>query len=433
LVKQLTNDVVLLAVCKSLSGDNRVPLTPANLSRLKSASWNNGKEHTQLHILVEEGAGEQSGYDDQSYRDAGAEIAGLSDILREAHILLDVKQRPPAFILRDGVNIFYAHIEKGQAPDYLRALSAIPSMSLYSPETIFVPTREGGMRRGVNLGFYAGVGAVHLAFEGLRISRERRSLRKGPFASFPVVSQSTLDDINDAYLKFTEQERSTKVAIIGSERGLVASGAMAEFERAHLQPKLLDRQITGSPKRLAEALARVDAIVNASQWFPGEPRIITRQQIATMREGAVFIDATCDNDLTSYGELESRPGEAVAGGVRFSFESKWTDPHLFYWAGLDRHTAKQPHPALRTSDDLRVLYSANGRIPGGRSTARKASDVYSEMIFPYLVNIIRAVSMDAELPRPGLVLRRGVVVHEGLRNIIATNENLADLQPYCTG
>ncbi len=378
--------------------------------------------------MVEEGAGIRSGYSDEDYREIGAEIVGLGDILREADILVDVKQRPPKYVLQDGVNIFYAHVEKGQAPAYLRELLAPGTVSLYSPETIFVQTPNHKELRGVNLGYYAGVGAVHLAFEGIRISRAQRGLPPGPFASFPAVVKSTLDDINDVYARFTEEERQTSVAIIGSERGLVASGAIAEFQRAHLKPVLLDRLVTGSPDALASRLKEFDAIVNASVWYPGDPRIITRQQIAAMREGAVFIDATCDEDRSSVGTSEGTP---IVGGVRYSYDSKWTDAHLFYWVGTDQHTANNANPRSRTSDDLRVLYNANGMIPGGMSTSRAASRAYAAMLFPYLVNIIRAVTMGAELPPYGLVLRRGGIVHEGLRKVIATDPQFADLGPYC--
>ena len=423
------HDKIVLAICRSLrAGDNRVAIPPEGIARLKAAAWDNGKQRTQLRVLVQQDAGARSGYSDEEYTKAGAEIVGLRAIMRRAHILVDVKQRKAEYILPDGVNIFYAHVEKGQAPDYLRELLSLGSATLYSPETIFIPTQDGQECRGVNLGYWAGVGAVHLAFEGIRISNEQRGIERGPFASFPEVATSEIDDINDAYVRFTDDERQTKVAIIGSERGLVASGALYEFDRAHLEPVMLGRSVTSSPERLAEALGFFDAIINASQWYPGEPRIITRRQIAAMREGAVFIDATCDADGSSRGVSEGNP---VVGGVRWSVESKWTDPHLFYWVGLDEHTADNAEPAVRTSTDLRVLYSANGMIPGGRSTARAASRAYAEMLFPYLVNIIRAVSMEVELPSPGLVLRRGSVVHPGLRDIIKTNEQFADLRQHC--
>jgi NAD(P) transhydrogenase subunit alpha len=71
------------------SGERRVALVPAGVSALKKA---------KLEVLVEEGAGVDSGYPDALYRDAGAEVGKATDIVQKADVIVGV--RPPTAALR---------------------------------------------------------------------------------------------------------------------------------------------------------------------------------------------------------------------------------------------------------------------------------------------------------------------------------------------
>src|SRR3989338_9103804 len=114
-------DSVNIFVPKGIKkGDNRVAIPPHLLNTLLPAAWYNGQDSTEVKVLVESQAGIASGYNDASFETAGAEIVTLEDGLNRGHILVDVKQREsPSSIIQNGINLFYAHVEKGQGLDQL--------------------------------------------------------------------------------------------------------------------------------------------------------------------------------------------------------------------------------------------------------------------------------------------------------------------------
>ena len=426
-----TNTVkeVVLGVAKSLKkGDKRVAVSPHKIHFLKPAAWNNGRERTEIRVLVEKGAGEGAGYSDEDYIKAGAEIVDLNNLLKRSDILLDIKQRPKSGLLEKGINIFYAHIEKGQGPEQLRAILESEKVNIYSPETFWLQGRNGGdLVRGTNLGFFAGTGGVHLLFEGIKLSYQERRKQLVPFEFSPKTDGATAEQIKNSFSKIGDQEKSLKFAIIGGKDGLVSSGAQNEFNKAGINYDFIDKTITSDEAELSKKLSEYDGIINASVWNPGNPRIITKKQISSMKEGAVLIDVTCDQDRSSTVDSE---GDPIIGGVRYSYETKWGDLNMFYWVGPDKHKFNDPNPLRFDPGKTRVLYNTNGMVPAGTSTAAVASDAYFNMIFPYLTNIIRAVSQGTKLPKNGLVVKEGKIHDPELREVVQNREDLTEFSKY---
>ncbi len=415
MVREIADGIVYLGVAKSVkSGDNRVAVPPQGIAALKPAAWNNGRDRTKLEVLVEEGAGLRVGYTDDDYRQAGAQVVSQTELLEKSHILVDVKQRlKPEELLQEGINFFYAHVEKGQGREQLTALLQRGGVTAYSPETFWVrENTTGNLVRGTNLGYYSGIGGVHLMLEGIKLSYELRGAAPDatPFSFFPQVDGATAEDITRAYEKIGSLERSMRIAIIGGTRGMVSSGAQDELQKAGISFDMLYKDVTKNQNILAERIGEYDAILNATRWTSGDPRIITKRQILAMKEGAVLMDDTCDQDGSS---TEDSEGDPIIGGVRYSYESKWGDKNTFYWVGPERHTFDDDSPRTFLPGEVKVLYNVIGMIPGGTSTARVASVAYFGMIFPYLTNIIRAVSQGTELPKQGLIVKDGRIVHEG--------------------
>ncbi len=439
MVREIGADgIVYLGVAKSMKqGDNRVAVPPQYVSTLKPAAWNNGRDRTKLEVLVEEGAGLRVGYDDDAYVRAGAQIVTKSELLDRSHILVDVKQRPEEGVLQDGINIFYLHVEKGQGIPQLNALVQRGGVTAYSPETIWVPERENpqNLVRGVNLAYYSGIGGAHLALEGIKLSYQSRGITPVPFEFLPQIDGATQEQMNEAYKQIGDLEKSMRIAIIGGPRGMVSSGAQDELKKAGLSPDLIYKNVTSNQETLASVIGQYDAIINGSLWIPGQPRMITKRQILAVKEGAVFMDDTCDPDFSSTQETE---GEPIRGGVRYSFESKWGDKNMHYWVGPETHTFDAENPREFLPGEVRVLYNAVGMIPGGTTTACAASEAYFGMIFPYLTSIIRAVSQGTELPEQGLVVKDGKIIHKGngitekvgLRDLVQTRDDLAQFRKY---
>jgi len=414
--RSLENGIINLFVPKSLKpGDNRVAVPPEGIVALTYSQWNNGLNRTELQVLVEDGAGVRSGWNNGEYKTAGARIVSLEEGLEEAHVLVDVKQRPQDGVLAGGINIFYMHVEKGQGPEQLRALLEAGGVTAYSPETFWVPqVGTGKLLRGTNLGYWSGVGGAHILMEGVKLSHQLRGVSLVPFEFFPQVDGASAEDITNAYRSIGDLERSMKFAVIGGKSGLVANGAMDELRRAGLNYDLLYRDVTCDSHKLAKAIGKYDAIINATTWNPGGPRLITREMIQAMKPGAVLMDNTCDQDGSTNGQSE---GEPVIGGVRHSYESKWGDPNTYYWVGPDRHTFNDQKP-LELVEGTHVLYNVIGMVPGGTSTARAASQAYFGMIFPYLSTIIRAVAQGTELPENGMVVKDGLIHDKDLVKLV---------------
>lgn len=435
-MKKMEN-VIKLGVPKSIkSGDNRVSIPPHYIRTLDLAVWNNyGRDETKLEVLVQKGAGKRCGYSDEDFIAAGAKIVNYDELLTKSNILLDVKQREPnetfkvdKYILEDRVNFFYAHVEKGQGPDQLRVLLEADGVSCYSPETFWAKDNETGKNtRAINLGFYSGIGGVHNLFEGIKLSYELRGIKPVPFSFFPEVNGASADDITNAYSNISSLERELNYAIIGGKKGLVSSGAQREFERAGIEYDFIYRDLTGDQDKLAEVISNYDGILNATVWNSGDPRIITKRQIQTMKEGVVFVDDTCDEDGSSTKENEGNP---VVGGVRFSYETKWGDHNTFYWVGPEAHAFNDENPRHFKPGEHRILYSTIGMIPGGTSTAKAASEAYFRMIFPYLTEIIRSVSQGTQLPENGLVVKDGKIHDNDLRQLVQTRTHLTEFKPY---
>ena len=64
-------------------GETRVAVTPANITALLKKEG--------LKILVESGAGQEAGYPDEAYKEAGAEISDRDSIFSQAEVLLQVQ------------------------------------------------------------------------------------------------------------------------------------------------------------------------------------------------------------------------------------------------------------------------------------------------------------------------------------------------------
>ena len=388
--------------------------------------------------MVQSNAGLNAGFTNEDYKTAGCDIFNdFSEIRNQGDILIDVKQRIRQVDLLSkptAVHIFYAHIEKGQGPEQFQSLVSARATA-YSPETIWLPesmemssqsSAEPVRVRGVNLGYYAGLGSAHLALRGLQLSNANGKPNElyAKFENLPDLGRSdyeTLCDYFNDYQSRTTHSERIKVAILGSKRGRCAQGAFDEFQKIGVTPTYLDRTITRNKDNLQRTLKNYDILLNTTVWNRSDPRIIGLEQIKSMKQGAVFVDVTCDTDRSSTSSLECEPGKSLIGGVRFSYESSWGESNMFYWVGPNHHSFAAADPLAWDDSKFRVLYCTNGMIPGGRATAKRASESYSSMIFPTLLELIRAKILNIDLPKNGLVMFKGLPLDPELTNLYAAS------------
>lgn len=250
------------------TGERRIALTPKHVGRLFRAGH---------RVCVEHNAGLGCRFSDEAYETMGAEI--VADVY-DSEMIVRVKE-PPIDTIRENQTIMgYLHIEKGQNPLLLKALLDNNTTS-YAYEEI----RDKRGNRLVNLGFEAGLVGM---YEGLRLLNRFPNLK--PVREY-FSAEEILNAVNEARLT-----DGFHIYILG--KGRVSQGAQKLLEHTPICPRVLYRKQTSN---ITKYLPEADLIVNAVDWYPHEPRIITKNMLKRMKKTAAIIDISCDTN----GAIES--------------------------------------------------------------------------------------------------------------------------------
>ena len=259
-------------------GEGRVALIPDHVRLLTKAG------HT---IFVERNAGKKCKFSNRAYEKVGAFVV---DDVYDCEMIVRVKRPPLHTIKKNQVIMGYLHVEKGQNPVLLKKLLEQNTIS-YAYEEI----RDEEGERLVNLGVEAGIVGM---YEGLRLYG--KVLKKHGFENRfkelkPIKRYYCVENIYKA-LREANIHNSVNVYILG--KGRVSSGAQTILKYASIQPNVLYRDKTIF---IDQYLPKADIIVNAVDWYPHEPRIITKDTLKLMKKTAVIVDISCDEN----GSIES--------------------------------------------------------------------------------------------------------------------------------
>ena len=253
----------------------RVALLPENAATLR------GYGHS---VYVEHGAGEVCGFSDEQYAAAGARIV---ESVYGCDMIVRVKEPPIHTIRQDQIIMGYLHVEKGQNPRLLNALIERNTTSYAFEE---IKDEAGG--RLINLGVEAGIVGM---YEGLRLYGNTK-VADNAFRHLPHVRRlGSVRNISKV-LKNAGLTNGVRIYILG--KGRVSQGAQDVLKYTNITPNVLYRRETSNISRY---LGKADIIVNAVDWYPGEPRIITRSMLKLMKKTAIIIDISCDRE----GAIES--------------------------------------------------------------------------------------------------------------------------------
>ncbi len=351
----------------------RVAITPAGVMALVQAG------HA---VLVEQGAGEDSGITDQQYREAGAGLASSAgEVWGAAEMVVKVKEPlPPEYpLLRPGL-ILFTYLHLAPLPELTQALldaqvtgvayetvqldnGALPLLAPMSQVAgrmaiqvgaHFLEKEAGG--RGVLLAGVPGVAAAHVTILG-----------SGTVA------------VNAAQMAMGLGAQTT---IIGRNLGRLAD----------LDDLFRGRLITLASNRHAieEELAKADLVVGAVLVVGGRaPRLITRQMLSLMQKGSVIVDVAIDQGgcaETSRPTFHSAPVYEVDGILHYC-------------------VANMPGAVPRTS----TLALTNATLPYALALANKG--------------VARATQEDP-------ALCRGITVHQGaITNQLVAESQGRDWQP----
>lgn len=258
--------------------ENRVSMTPSGVEILARAGH---------RVLIEQGAGLGSGFTDDQYRAAGAEIAATPEaIYAQAGLVLHVKEPQPQEypLIRPG-QILFTYFHFAASESLTRAMLTSGAVCI-AYET--VTDRQGTLPLLTPMSEVAGRMAAQEAARCLERTQGGRGVLLGGVTGVEPAVVLVLGG-----------------GMVGTEAARIASGLGASVYLLDLSlPRLRHLAETlpknciplmSSPAAIRELLPRADAVIGAVLIHGARtPRLITREMLALMQPGAVLVDVAID-------------------------------------------------------------------------------------------------------------------------------------------
>ena len=293
-----------IGVTKEIKTDEyRVALTPAGARELGQHGHD---------VIVETGAGNGSSFSDAAYEAAGARIAPVDAVWREADLLLKVKEpiEPEYGRLREGLVLFtYLHIAADEALTRALLESGITAVAYETVETdsgalpLLAPMSEIAGRLAAQAGAYF-----------LEKPLGGRGLLLG---GVPGVAPGRVVVIGGGIVGYI-------AAVIAIGLGANVTILERSIDRMRHLEEILSGRVSllmSSSLQIEESVREADVVIGAV-LIPGAlaPRLITREMVAGMKEGSVLADVAIDQGgcaETSRPTTHSHPVYTVEGVTHY--------------------------------------------------------------------------------------------------------------------
>jgi alanine dehydrogenase len=292
-----------VGVVKEVKSDEyRVALTPAGARELVAGGHD---------VIVEPGAGEGSALPDTAYELEGARLATVEDVWAEADLLLKVKEPLPQEypLLREGLVLFtYLHLAASAELTQALVDSGAACVAYETVETddhalpLLAPMSEIAGRLAAQAGAY--FLEKPLGGRGLLLS------------GVPGVARGSVAVIGGG--------------IVGYNAALIALGLGADvtiIERSVDRMRHLETALPGvnllmsSGLQIEESVATADVVIGAVLIAGAlAPKLVTREMVSAMKEGAVICDVAIDQGgcvETSRPTTHSEPVFVVDGVTHY--------------------------------------------------------------------------------------------------------------------
>lgn len=313
----------------------RVGMTPGNVSDYTNAG------HT---VLVEAGAGLGSGFTDQEYADAGAQIlADVAEVWAKADMIVKVKEPLECEYdyMKEG-SILYTYLHLADNEPLTKALLE-KKIKAVAYETIVGP--RGGLPCLAPMSHIAGRLSIQ---EGAKYLEKTYGGRGVLLAGVPGVACGNVVVLGGGNVG----TNACKMAV-----GMGANVTVVDLnlERLGYLDDIFDKRITtlyASRGNVLEAIKQADLVVGAV-LVPGAtaPKLIKKEDLKLMKPGAVIVDVAIDqggNAETSHATTHDDPIYIVDGIIHYC-------------------VANMPGAVARTS----TLALANATLPYGLKLAEK--------------------------------------------------------------
>src|ERR687888_456847 len=258
------------------------------MSRALSTTPAGARELVQRghEVVVEQGAGEGSAFPDEAYEAAGARTASVDEVWAEAELLLKVKEPIQAEYgrLHDGLVLFtYLHIAADEPLTRALIDSGIAAVAYETVETdaralpLLAPMSEIAGRLAAQAGAYF-----------LEKPQGGRGMLLG---GVPGVVPGHVVIIGGGMVGYN-------AAVIALGLGANVTILERSIDRMrHLEEVLSGRVslVMSSSLQIEESVQEADVVIGAV-LIPGAlaPKLVTREMVRGMKDGAVFADVAID-------------------------------------------------------------------------------------------------------------------------------------------
>jgi alanine dehydrogenase len=296
---------MIIGVLKEIkTEENRVAMVPAGAEIL----IHNG--HT---VLVETGAGNGSGYSDDAYREHGAEVlSSAEEIFARAEMVMHVKEPQPSEydLIREG-QIIFTYLHLAADAQLTRALLKSKAVCI-AYETI--QKEDGSLPLLTPMSEVAGRMSVQEAAKYLEMSQGGLGVLLGGVTGVDpgnvLVIGGGVVGVNAAKMACG---LGAKVTIL--DTNLDKLRYLSDIMPKNCFP------LMSSPAAIREFITQADVVIGAV-LLPGAkaPKLINREMLQTMKQGAVLVDVAIDQGgcfETSRPTTHNNPVYTVDGIVHY--------------------------------------------------------------------------------------------------------------------
>ena len=296
---------MIVGILKEIKAEeNRVSMTPAGVEVIKQ----NGHS-----ILVEKAAGSGSGFDDDAYKKAGAEIVeSPKEIFQRADMVMHVKEplSPEYDLIREGQIVFtYLHLAAAEELTHILIKSKAVNIAY---ETI--QKADGSLPLLTPMSEVAGRMAIQQGAKYLEMAQGGHGVLLG---GVPGVDPGTVVIIGGGVVGINAAKMAcglgAKVYVL--DMNLERLRYLSDVMPANCFPMM------ASPAAIRKLVRKADVVVGAVLVTGAKaPKLVTRDMLKTMKKGAVLVDVAIDQGgcfETSKPTTHSDPIFTVAGIVHY--------------------------------------------------------------------------------------------------------------------
>jgi H+-translocating NAD(P) transhydrogenase subunit alpha len=305
---------------ETLPGERRVAITPKVIDVLTKAG---------ADVLIETGAGLDSGFPDEDYTAKGAKIApSAAAVVDAALILLTVRVPVPVGLVKKGQIVI--GLADPLSDPQLVAQYAQAGATLFSLELVPRITRAQSMDVLSSMASIAGYKAVLLAASALPRLFPMMSTAAGtvPPARVLVIGAGVagLQAIATArrlgaVVSGYDVRAAVKEQIesLGAKFVSITIGASGEGQGGYARA-LSDEEIRSQREQMATVLKEQDVVITTAA-VPGRtaPILVTREMVHVMSRGSVIVDLAAERggnvEVTKPGETIVENGVTVIGPI----------------------------------------------------------------------------------------------------------------------